>query len=146
MITKAIDKAYRTARERNWDTIYWAIDLHGVCYPHSYGPGTYKFLGDHVVRGLQAIVARPESRLILWSACHDNEKPDIIKHFSDHSIPVHYFNENPEIPNTRTGNFTQKFYFSIVIDDKAGFDHDEDWDRIIDYLADQEPLAVNLIK
>ncbi len=131
MIIKAIQRAYLTAAERNWNSIYWAIDLHGVCFPYSYGRGSYKFLGPHVVRGLQTISSRPESKIILWSACHEDEQPDIIKHFVDHGINVHYFNENPEIPNTHTGNFDDKFYFSIVLDDKAGFNPDEDWDNII---------------
>ena len=29
-IVRAIQTAYETARGRKWDTIYWAVDLHGV--------------------------------------------------------------------------------------------------------------------
>lgn len=44
-------------------------------------------------------------------------------------ISVHYANENPEVGNTATGNFDRKFYFSVVVDDKAGFDPSE-WEDI----------------
>lgn len=130
MISKAIDRAFQTMIERGWNKIYWAIDLHGVCLKSNYENGGYTFINDKVLPGLEAIQSVPESRIILWSSCHDHEKQDIIKFFADNGIHVHYFNENPEEKNTKTGCFDQKFYFSILLDDKAGFDPETDWDEL----------------
>ena len=141
MITKAIERAYRTARERNWDSVYWAIDLHGVCFPTNYTKHEYKMVNYETWLGLLTISHRPESKIILWSSAHDDEVANIIEYFAARDIKIDYFNSNPEIKNTHTGNFEKKFYFSILLDDKAGFDPTTDWQIIIDYFkAHPEPL------
>lgn len=134
MIIKAIERAYAVMEERNWDTVYWAIDLHGVCFPSTYEQGSYKFVNHYAREALQRISARPESRIILWSSCHPSEQADIIKFFAEQGVRVSYFNENPEVSNTHTGDFTKKFYFSVLLDDKAGFDPEVDWELVSDYM------------
>lgn len=134
MIIKAIERAYAVMRERNWDTVYWAIDLHGVCFPSTYEQGGYKFVNADAKEALQRISARPESRIILWSSCHPNEQADIMAFFAEEGVAVSYFNENPEVSNTRTGDFTKKFYFSVLLDDKAGFDPAVDWAHVAAFM------------
>jgi len=134
MIIEAVVRAYRVMKERNWDKIYWAIDLHGVCLKSNYENGGYEWINEQALAGLRAISDRNESRIILWSSCHDEEKNAIIDFFEDHSICVDYFNCNPLEKNTKTGCFDDKFYFSVLLDDKAGFDPSRDWDDIKHYL------------
>lgn len=135
MIIKAIERAYTVMHERNWDTVYWAIDLHGVCFASTYEQGGYAFINDSALAALRAISARPESKIILWSSCHAAEQSDIMAFFAENSINVSYFNENPEVVSTKTGDFTKKFYFSVLLDDKAGFDPDYDWAAITNFLS-----------
>ena len=120
--------------DRKWDKIYWAIDLHGVCLKSTYETNTYEWINKDVVIGLQAIASKPESVIILWSSCHPREYDAIIEFFKKENINVSYFNRNPEVPNTTTGCFTDKFYFSVLLDDKAGFDPFADWLEISDLL------------
>lgn len=127
MIYKAIHRAYQILKERNWDTVYWAIDLHGVCLESNYENGGYKFVNQQAIDTLKYISSLPESRIILWSSAHAHEQGAIMNFFSRNGIDVDYFNENPEVANTKTGAFNQKFYFSILLDDKAGFDPIVDW-------------------
>lgn len=134
MLVDAIDRAYKTMRERNWDTIYWAIDLHGVCLKSNYEQGGYQWINDLVLPGLQEIAKRPESRIILWSSAHPEEHGPIVKFFADHGVVVLGFNSNPLVSDTATGCFDEKFYFSILLDDKAGFDPQYDWWMITQYL------------
>jgi hypothetical protein len=47
--------------------------------------------------------------------------------FKEHGIMPQYFNENTAVENTATGNFSSKFYFSVLLDDKAGFNPETDW-------------------
>lgn len=131
MITNAILRAYQTMRARNWDTVYWAIDLHGVCFPSNYQQGDYTFINETCKEALRAISARPESRIILWSSCHAVEQKAIMEFFGLHGIKVHYFNQNPEVEDTKTGCFAKKFYFSVLLDDKAGFDPEQDWEEVL---------------
>jgi len=142
MIHTAIARAYQIMDERNWDTIYWAIDLHGVCLKSNYENGGYSFINNAAVQGLQAISARKENKIILWSSCHDHEKKAIIDFMWLHGINVRYFNENPDEKNTKTGCFDQKFYFSVLLDDKAGFNPETDWYAVINQLEIESPRNI----
>jgi len=142
-ISNAINRAYNVMEERNWDIIYWAIDLHGVCLRSSYERGNYEWINGKVLKGLKAIVSKKESKIILWSSAHSEEQQAIIEFFETQGIPIHAFNENPEILNTNTGDFSKKFYFSVLLDDKAGFDPDIHWDEVINYLSLIEELALD---
>ena len=127
MIAKAIQRAYKTMRERRWDTIYWAIDLHGVCMKSNYAEGVHEFIHPFIPDTLKMLSDLPETKIILWSSVHEDQKVPIINAFEDHGIMIHGFNSNPYEANTATGCFTEKFYFSVLLDDKAGFDPATDW-------------------
>ena len=129
MITRAIERAYQVLRERNWDTVYWAIDLHGTVLKANYEQGGYQFINQAAMYALQYLTRVPESKIILWSSMHDNDWRGVQHFFEENGIRVDYINENPEVSNTDTGNFTQKFYFSVLVDDKAGF-HPDDWTAV----------------
>lgn len=133
-IIKAVDRAYRTMKERNWDTVYWAIDLHGVCLESNYEQGGYRWINQSALRVLRQISKYEETAIILWSSVHVEEQRDIIEFFNEHGITVDGFNANPFEANTKVSSFDQKFYFSILLDDKAGFDPSVDWTEIGIYL------------
>lgn len=133
-IIKAIERAYSLLQERNWDTIYWAIDLHGTCIKSNYVSGEYEWINEDAVKCLQLIQSLHESVIILWSSCYTKEQFNIINFFKSYNITIDYFNYNPEVKDTKTGFFDQKFYFSVLLDDKAGFDPDTDWKLIYEYL------------
>jgi hypothetical protein len=134
-IIKAINRALKVSIERNEPLIYWAVDLHGVVFRSNYEQGAYAFTTPKAVETLKLISGVPDYRLIIWSSCHPEEYPAIISFLAQHGIKVDYFNENPEIANTPSGNFERKFYFSILLDDKAGFDPETDWDEIFNLLT-----------
>jgi hypothetical protein len=140
MLINAIRRAYDLMYQRGWDKIYWAIDLHGVCLKSNYENGGYTFVNQQAIDALKTISDQKENVLILWSSCHPHEQQAIKDFFKEHGITVHYFNENPLEKNTKTGCFDQKFYFSILLDDKAGFDYDHDWERISEFYAKNEHL------
>lgn len=137
MVVDAIKKAYRIMEERGWDTIYWAIDLHGVCLKSTYVSSTHEWISDRAIDGLRMIAARPENKIILWSGVHEREKQPIIDMFSAKDIPVAAFNCNPFEDDTEAGSFVEKFYFSILLDDKAGFNYMTDWKAIIDFYLER---------
>jgi hypothetical protein len=49
---------------------------------------------------------------------------------ASHGIHVDHYNCNPDEKNTPYADFSLKPYFNILIDDKAGFDPNTDWDGI----------------
>lgn len=140
MILKAIRRAYQVLEERKYDTIYWAIDIHGTCLKSNYKNSGYEFINEEARIALGCISSLPESVVILWSGCHQEQKDDITEFFKFYGIKVDYFNENPLEASNATGNFEEKFYFSVLLDDKAGFDPYTDWQLIIDYFQSEEYL------
>ena len=124
-ILQAINRAYSIMYERGWDTVYWAVDLHGTVIESNYENGTYTYISDQAKHALQSISNLVETKLILWSSMHEPDQTAIMDLFKADGISVDWFNENPEASNTATGCFSQKFYFSVLVDDKAGFDPSE---------------------
>lgn len=134
MVEHAIDRAYLQLAEKGYDKIYWAIDLHGTCFKANYKNHVYEFINDNVLKTLQLIRSMPENVIILWSSCYPDEEDLIIDFFKHHGVVIDYFNCNPEVENTQTGYFNEKFYFSIGIDDKFGFNPDTDWELVYEVL------------
>lgn len=128
-ILKAIDRAYRVSQERGWDKIYWSLDLHGTVLEGNYIPGQYHWLSPEIPGILKAISEFPETYFIIWTSMHEHEMPAIYKLFADAGIGIFATNANPNETNTTTGCFDQKFYTSLIVDDKAGFDP-ADWDIV----------------
>lgn len=129
MITRAIERAYSILSERKWDTVYWAVDLHGTVLKSNYEQGGYEFINQAARNALRYISKLPETKIILWSSVHDAEWPAIVEFLNEAGVQVFATNENPDVPNTDTGNFTDKFYFSVLVDDKAGF-HPDEWTQV----------------
>lgn len=128
-IFRAIKSAYEKTAERNWDRVYWALDLHGTCIKSTYQKHTYEWINPRIKDAIQKLVAYPETHLILWSSVYPDEQQHIIKFFEDEGIRITGFNTNPLEPSNRVSWFDEKFYMSIIVDDKAGFDPSE-WTEI----------------
>lgn len=128
-LIRAIKRAYSVMSERNWDTVYWAVDLHGTVITSNYESGTYEYICEEAKLALQAISDLPETKLILWSSMYEADQDNITNLLRSDGIRVEWFNENPDAQNTATGCFDQKFYFSVLVDDKAGFDPSE-WTEV----------------
>lgn len=135
MIIDAIKRAYQQLEDKNWDKIYWAIDMHGTCLESNYKSGEYKLINDDVIKTLKLIQSLPESRLIMWTSAYEQELYRLQEFFDLQGVDFDYLGENPQVRNTETGNFNKKFYFSILLDDKAGFDPETDWKLIYKYLT-----------
>lgn len=139
-IVRAVAKAYAVMQARNWDTVYWAVDLHGVCLKSNYKTDSYEWINEASLRALKVIASLPESRIILWSSVHPEEMSNIIEFFREQGIVVHDFNKNIREKSNDVSCFDKKFYFSVLLDDKAGFDPDTDWDAIAYYLQTKQAV------
>lgn len=116
---------------RNWTTLYWAIDLHGTCIESNYSTTeiSKEFL-PCALPTLKRLSAREDCVLIMFTCSHPHEIEQYLQLFKQHDIHFKYVNENPEVPDTALGNFTDKFYTNFYLDDKAGFNPNTDWMQI----------------
>jgi hypothetical protein len=141
---RALTAAYEKTHARGWDKVYWALDLHDTCFRSTYRQYEYEWINEHVRDALVRLTAHVETHLILWSSVHPDEQPHILWFFEDAGIRVSGFNDNPFERGNETSGFDQKFYMSVIIDDKAGFHHSE-WlwiPDMVDTLRKKHPPFV----
>jgi hypothetical protein len=127
----AIKKAYKTAKIKNWDTIYVMIDVHDTIMDSNYKNCRMDFFPEAIL-ALQKISKLPEVYLSLYTCCYELDANVYISRLKELDIDIKSVNTTP-IKNTTYGCFDKKPYFSILIDDKAGFDPSE-WSYISDYF------------
>lgn len=143
---KHIINTYQKVKDRNWDRWYWAVDIHDTCLKANYSaenlPVEFYPLAKET---LQRLSARGDLGLILYTSSHPQFIEQYLEFFRGHDIEFHYVNENPEIENTDVAAFDRKFYFNVLLDDKAGFDPNEDWREIMTALdhLDRMDLAIS---
>lgn len=132
---KHILATYEKKIVRNWDTIYWAIDIHDTCVVANYKSGDIptEFF-PYAKKVLQRLSKRTDTKLFLYTCSHPHEIEQYFAFFNEHKIKFHWCNENPEAVNTAYGFFDKKPYSQILLDDKAGFDPFEDWKNINEAL------------
>lgn len=130
-LQKAILKQFDNMRARGWDKIFWAIDFHDTIMP-----GTYTSDDDNeqfypgAVETLNILSRRKDCCLILWTSSHKQYAEKHLDRLNALGVQFDYFNENPECENTKLCDFNDKFYFNVLLDDKAGFDGNTDWIKI----------------
>ncbi len=126
-----IENTDKLCKERNWNRMYWAIDLHDTIIKANYSGST-----DDIKVSMSALTTllhlseSPRHCLILFTSSFDKQVNEILEKFKRLNINFDYVNENPEVPDTELGNFTDKWYFNVLLDDKAGFEMDTDWELI----------------
>lgn len=133
-IVKAFVKAEETAKRKGWDRLYVAVDLHETCLKPTWQKDLSKDFYPYAKEVLQILSERKDICLILWSC----SLPEVNKQYSDffkeNGIIFDYINENLECKSTEYADFETKLYFSVGLDDKFGFDPDEDWEILQKYF------------
>lgn len=139
MITKAIEKAFRRREEKQWEKTYWAIDLHETVIEPNWRVGSIpRNFYPMAKESLQMISMRPDIVTIMYTCSHPHEIKQYQEFFESHEIRFDYVNENPEVTNSGFGFYDHKPYFNVLFEDKAGFDAEEDWKDVYEYLISQE--------
>ena len=137
-IVQAFKNAYEKAEKRRYSKIYVAIDLHDTIVTSSYtNNDAPAFINRDVVECLRLLSKREEVIIILWSGLKEEDKGKFLQFFSKNAIKIDYINENPRERGNSYANFDDKFYFSVLIDDKAGFDPKTDWKAITKWYQEE---------
>lgn len=137
MIVDYIQKMFEHSFKKEWYETYWAIDLHGTIIRPNYKDVTYPAeYYPYAKKTLQMLSKRPDIKLILFTSSFPNEIEEYLKKFEEDEIHFDAVNENPGI-SSKNGNFgyyDKKFYFNVMIEDKAGFDPEKEWKHIYEFL------------
>ena len=131
-----IKRAFRTMRDRGWDKIYWLVDVHDVILEPDYEQDSVGgALFPNAVKVLQRLSNRKDVCLILWTCSHRHVADKMLTMFSEDDINFQYVNENPEVEGA-LGDYSVKLYANVILDDKAGFEGDKDWQLVEQELND----------
>lgn len=133
------------AESKQWYETYWALDIHGTISVPDYRKGIKKNPAEpsrviyypYAKETLQLISqTRPDITLIITSSSYPNELQEYATVFAQDGIHIKYFNENPEVTDAKGsfGFYDHKFYFNVMFEDKAGFNPEQDWEPIYNYL------------
>jgi succinylglutamate desuccinylase len=126
-----IARTFQLKKEKGWDTIYFVIDLHGTLVK----PGHDHFdFYPYALEVIEWLNNRKDIKIILWSSSHDSEIQALREELKKYGIHLDFVNENPLEANTNRANFSKKFYFNVLLDDKAGMTPESDWKLIKDEL------------
>jgi hypothetical protein len=141
MIEQSINKAFSMAKSRGWDHIYVAVDIHDTMVVSTYKESDIpKTFFPNALATMQYLSSRPDIVLILYSSSFPNELVEYLNYFKSQGIRFKFVNENPAVTSKGYGYFEQKFYFNVLIEDKAGFNAETDWSKVYDAVHLQQPL------
>ena len=129
-ICDAFETAFKVSKERDWDYFYVFIDLHQTVLLPDYDKTFVSEFYPHAKRVMQKMSNRKDMKLIMYTCSHPDEIENYINLFEDSGIHFDWINENPDVAGTKYGDFTKKPYMNVLLEDKAGFDANEDWLKI----------------
>lgn len=124
-----IENTYRQKIERGWDEVFWCIDVHNTIIPGLYDIAQkFEFYPD-AKEVLQFLTRKTDVVMILYTCSHQKETAKMQTFFNANGVTFKYVNTNVDVPSTALGNYEEKPYFNILLEDKAGLEK-EDWKAI----------------
>jgi len=125
-----IARTFKMKETKGWPEVYWCIDLHGTIIPSGHSStdkNDYLTFYPHAKEVLQWLTGRHDMMTILWTSTPPDRMIHVLEWFQKNGIHFTFVNENPHAKNTPRSIFDKKFYFSILLDDRAGFEPNVDW-------------------
>lgn len=126
-IDNVIRNAYIYNKKVGRDKIYICTDIHDTIAMANYADEMPDVI-ETAMDALRKLNEFPEIVLILFSSSYHHD--EYIEHFRKYGVNFTYFNENPEICDSKTGDFSKKFFYNVLLDDKAGFEL-RDWEVVV---------------
>jgi len=129
-----IERSFKDKAKRGWEKLFVCVDVHDVILE-----GKYNLMNDgasfmpNAINVLKNLSQRKDIVLIMWTSSYPAPVENLQFWLKASGVNFQYVNENPECPNTTLCDFNRKFYFNILLDDKAGFVGETDW-----FLVEQE--------
>jgi hypothetical protein len=134
-----IKKTFEMKKVKGWPEVYFCIDLHGTIIPSgksSDDKTDYLEFYPGAKEVLQTLSNRKDIMIILWTATPEQRMDTVLSWFKSHGIKFDYINSNTHAKSTPRSDFGRKFYFSVLLDDRAGFEPETDWLAIKNELID----------
>lgn len=127
-IITAIDREYKTMKDRGWDRIFLFFDLHGTLIKPNHEVGNTDIdYYPYAKETLLFLTDKSDVDLNIYTCSHQDEIIEYQRKFKEDGINFKYVNENPDVETNGYGNYEIKPYMNLLFEDKAGFDGETDW-------------------
>lgn len=138
---KALERNWEKAKKKKWDCIYIAIDIHDTIVYGNYDNTNIptKFT-PHAKQTLQYLSNRKDIVMFLYTCSHKHEIKKYEVFFKENGIKFQSVNKNPAVENNDLGCYDDKPYFNLLLDDKAGFDCENDWLSIYNWFTTKKEI------
>ena len=130
-----IEKVFNGLNNGSFECVYVMIDVHNTILRPSFDKKeTFEYF-PYAKETLKLLSDNENIKLIMWTSSYDDKIKMYLKHFEENGIIFNFVNENKEYGNVSFACFDTKFYYDIGIDDKFGFDAENDWEEIYTFLT-----------
>ena len=130
-----IEKVFNGLNNGSFKCIYIMVDVHNTILKPTFDKKeTFEYF-PYAKETLQLLSEKENIKLIMWTSSYDEKIQMYLKHFEENRIIFNFVNENKEYGNVSFACFDTKFYYDIGIDDKFGFDAENDWKEIYTFLT-----------
>jgi hypothetical protein len=132
-----IKRSWERKDQKGYPYQFWCIDCHGTLFANNYVEGSFGgAFFEECLQPLRFLSNRQDVKLILWTSSHRPVIDNALEFLRKKGIFFDYVNENPDIDNDKLCDFSDKFYFDVLLDDKAGFYPARDWPIINQILKE----------
>lgn len=130
-----IEKVFNGLNNGSFKCIYIMVDVHNTILKPTFDKKeTFEYF-PYAKETLKLLSDNENIKLIMWTSSYDEKIQMYLKHFEENGIIFNFVNENKEYGNVSFACFDTKFYYDIGIDDKFGFDAENDWEKIYNFLT-----------
>lgn len=130
-----IEKVFNGLNNGSFKCIYIMVDVHNTILKPTFDKKeTFEYF-PYAKETLKLLSDNENIKLIMWTSSYDDKIKMYLKHFEENGIIFNFVNENKEYGNVSFACFDTKFYYDIGIDDKFGFDAENDWEEIYTFLT-----------
>lgn len=135
--------------KKEWYETYWVIDVHNTIIKSTYkeGDDSIEYF-PYAKETMQLLSERSDIITIMWTSSSEDVINSYDTQFTDDGIWFNKINHNDEISskNGNFGSYDSKFYFNVLIDDKAAFKAERDWKPIYELLVEYNRIGFLPIK
>lgn len=134
---RAFKNANERKHQRNWDTLYILLDIHSTVMVPNWD-GVSKDFYPLAIETLQEISKDKTYKIIMWTCSKKEDRDHYKQLLEDRGISIYAVNENPDTEGVLNwGDYSQKLYCNVLLDDKAGFDPYTEWAEVLNYLKNR---------
>ena len=128
---------FQGMEKKGWDKTYWLFDLHSTVIKPNYEYGNIpREFYPHAKEVLQMLSERDDVCMAIYTCSHPHEVEQYKVYFEEHGIKFEFVNKNPEVKTEEGGYgyYEDKPYMNVLFEDKAGFDPENEWEEVREYL------------